>query len=50
VDSPCMRGGRSARSLTTHVFFVFIMSSCMFFIRSILSVVFWCTKFVNSSY
>jgi hypothetical protein len=50
VDSPRVHGGRSVRSLTAHVFFVFFASSCMSFVRSFLSVVFCCTKFADGPY
>jgi hypothetical protein len=50
ADSPWVHGGHSARSLTAQVFFVFIASSCVSFVRSILSVDFWCTKFADSPY
>jgi hypothetical protein len=43
-------GGRSARSLTTQVFFVFIASSYVSFVQSILSVDFWCKKFADGPY
>jgi hypothetical protein len=43
-------GGRSARSLTARLFLVFVASSCVSFIRSILSVDFWCTKFADGPY
>jgi hypothetical protein len=41
ADSPRVHGGRSARSLTAQVFFMFVVSSCVSFVRSILSVDFW---------
>jgi hypothetical protein len=50
ADSPRVHGGRVARSLTGQVLFVFFASSCVSFVRSILSVDFGCTEFAGGPY